>query len=301
MGALTLAPAGVGRLKAPSHLSGRRRGPPGLGMVREGLVTDKRETDEVAIYQITQATTATFTDLYLRVAFLFFIQTGSKQVLTPSQEIVAEEGDLLVFPPGSMVTMENRPLLDQSYRAVGVSFPDHLIRAVFRDAPQHSRQTGVDILRREDHRPMEILPVIMETLGSASLPRVVRKHRLVEPLLWLMDRGFHLSAPREDTPIRRVRHLIERDLSHPWRASEVAHHLAMSEATLRRLLASDGLGFAKILLNTRLEHGLGLLQTSDMAISQIAMRCGFKTPSHFSDAFRQRFGIRPKEIRSASH
>jgi transcriptional regulator GlxA family with amidase domain len=46
-----------------------------------------------------------------------------------------------------------------------------------------------------------------------------------------------------------------------------------------------------------LEYGLSLLQTTDMQISQIALECGFKTPSHFSDSFRKRFNIAPKMIR----
>ena len=77
-------------------------------------------------------------------------------------------------------------------------------------------------------------------------------------------------------------------------------HFAMSEATMRRWLSKSGQGFAKTLLNTRLEHGLSLLQTTDDRISEIALDCGFKTPSHFSDAFRKRFGIKPKDIRLAA-
>ena len=84
-------------------------------------------------------------------------------------------------------------------------------------------------------------------------------------------------------------------------ANEVAEHFAMSEATMRRWLSKTGQGFAKILLHTRLERGLSLLQTTDDQISEIALDCGFKTPSHFSDAFRKRFGIKPKDIRLAAH
>jgi transcriptional regulator GlxA family with amidase domain len=104
----------------------------------------------------------------------------------------------------------------------------------------------------------------------------------------------------EDDPINQVRSLIETDLSYPWMAAEVAAHFAMSEATMRRWLSKTGQGFARILLYTRLEWGLSLLQTTDAQVSQIALDCGFKTPSHFSDAFRKRFGIKPKDIRLAA-
>ena len=256
-------------------------------------------SDRVAIYPITQATTATFTDLYLRLTFLFFIQSGSKQVVTSAQEMVGEEGDLLVFPAGSMVTLQNRPVLDCGYRALGVAFPDALVAEVFDAQPVRGGPRGVEILRAEPHRPMELVPILRDTLDHASLPGVIRHHRFMEPLIWLREKGVRLAPAAEEAPLSRVRRLIETDLSHPWRAEEMARHLAMSEATMRRWLKPSGQGFAKILMNTRLEHGLSLLQTTDHPISDIALDCGFRTPSHFSDAFRKRFGIAPRQIRTA--
>jgi transcriptional regulator GlxA family with amidase domain len=99
-------------------------------------------------------------------------------------------------------------------------------------------------------------------------------------LIWLREQGIILPTTTEDQPISKVRRLIETDLSHPWMANEVAEHFAMSEATMRRWLSKTGQGFAKILLHTRLERGLSLLQTTDDQVSEIALDCGFKTPSH---------------------
>ncbi|MEM1363540.1 MAG: AraC family transcriptional regulator [Pseudomonadota bacterium] len=255
---------------------------------------------QVQLYSITQATTATFTEMFMRLAFLFFIVSGSKRVVTATQDIVGEEGDLLVFPAGSMVTMENRPVFNADYHAVGVSFSDKLVAEVFKDHAFKPGSTEVQILRAETHRPADILPIIQDTLDRSSLPEVILRQRLKEPLLWLRENGVQLATSEEESPLSRVRRIIETDLSHPWRAGEVAGRLAMSEATMRRWLADAGHGFAKTLMNTRLEHGLGLLQTTDVSISEIALECGFKTPSHFSDAFRKRFGIAPKHIRAAA-
>ncbi|MEO1250205.1 MAG: helix-turn-helix transcriptional regulator [Pseudomonadota bacterium] len=254
----------------------------------------------VSILPISQATTATFTDLYFRLTFLFFVQAGSKRVLSPPQgELIGEEGDLLIFPAGSMVTMENRPVMDRDYRAVGVSFSDDLIDTVFADQRPTASAGGIQIVRARPSRPMQILPMIRETLKSPGLPEPILRHRLLEPLVWLRHHGYLLRSQAEESPLTKVRGLIETDLTRSWRASDVADHLAMSEATLRRRLSTAGQGFAKILLHTRLEHGLSQLQSTDIPISEIAMNCGFGTPSHFSDAFKKRFGIRPKEIRTA--
>jgi AraC-like DNA-binding protein len=256
---------------------------------------------KVSILPITQATTATFSDLYFRQTFFFFIQTGSKRVINPSQgELIGQEGDLMIFPPGSMVTMENRPVLDDRYRAVGVSFADDLIDAVFADHQLPSVPKGIQIVRAEPDRPSKLLDLITATLADKTLPDAIQQHRLLEPLIWLRHNRYNLQTHSNELPLSRLRRLIETDLSHPWRILEVADHFAMSEATLRRLLIKSGQGFAKTLLSTRLEHGLSMLQTTDIPVSQIALECGFKTPSHFSDAFRKRFGIRPKEIRTVA-
>lgn len=259
------------------------------------------EADTVSIYPISQATPATFSELYFRLTFFFFIQRGSKHVETSSQgELLAEEGDVMIFPPGAMVTMENRPVMNEAYQALGVSFPHKLIDAVFADSPPPKVATNVQILRADPHDPETVLPLLRETLANNDLPDSIRQHRLIEPLIWAREHGVRLPTSVQDEPVSKVRRLIESDLAHPWVAGEVAEHLAMSEATMRRWLSKAGQGFAKILLHTRLERGLSLLQTTDLQISEISLDCGFKTPSHFSDAFRKRFGIQPKEIRSAA-
>jgi AraC-like DNA-binding protein len=255
---------------------------------------------DVSILSITQATTATFTDLYFTRTFLFFIQTGSKRVLCPyNGELIGEAGDVMIFPPGAKVTMENRPILNDSYRADGVGFSHDLVDAVFADQRQRHDTPGIQILRADLHRPSDILGLIKNTLEDEGLPAPIRQHRLLEPLIWLRHNGVRLPTRDDEQPLSRVRRLIETDFSHPWRIPEVAAHFAMSEATFRRWLAKSGHGFSGILINTRLEKGLTLLQTTDIPISEIALECGFKTPSHFSDSFRKRFGVKPKQIRSA--
>ena len=213
--------------------------------------------------------------------------------------MIGEEGDLIVFPPGSMVTLENRPVLNACYRADGVCFSHDMIDAVFADQRPGQGPLGIHILRAASHRPLDVLGLIKATLDDGTLAPPIRRHRLLEPLVWLRYHGIRLQTREQEQPFSQVRSLIETDLGHAWRVSDVARHFARSEATLRRWLASSGNGFSRILHNTRLEKGLTLLQTTDRSISQIALDCGFKTPSHFSDAFRKRFGIVPRAIRSS--
>ena len=255
-------------------------------------------TPNIFVLSISQATTATFTDLYFQHTFLFFIQVGSKRVLCPiNGELIGHAEDVMIFPPGSMVTMENRPVLGDDYRATGVCFPRHMIKTVFANEKSTAKSVGIQILQACTGPPFQILNTIQATLNDTEIPELIRQHRLLEPLIWLKHNDIYLSPHEEEKPLSKVRRLIETDLSHPWRSNEVADYFAISEATLRRWLTKSGQGFSKILQNTRLEHGLSLLQSTDIPISEIAFDCGFKTPSHFSDSFKKRFGIKPSEIR----
>ena len=254
----------------------------------------------VTVVSITQATTATFTDLYIQNTALFYIEQGSKRVEhSGGDEVVAEEGDVLVFPPDSVVTIENRTLSDDDYQAMGVMYSHTLIERVFPEMLPKAVTQRVQRVSPAAHEAAHMMDVIRETLANDALPASVREHRLLEPLVWLKAMGVYIYPLQDNSPLGKVRALIETDLAHSWRSKEVADHFAMSEATLRRWLAQSGGSFSRILINTRLERGIALLQTTDEPISAIALDCGFKTPSHFSDAFKTRFGIPPRAMRTA--
>jgi AraC-like DNA-binding protein len=261
------------------------------------------------IYPITQATRARFPALHFNRSVLFFIQNGCKCVQTPDQgEIIGKAGDLMIFPHGAMVTMENRPRMNGAYRATGLGLDQVLVDEVFQAQTSGQMTRRVQVVRAPenlpgnapDKGPDRILGLLRATLNDPGLPPEIYAHRLREPLIWLRARGVILPTQITQDIVGQLRTLLERDLSHPWRADEVAARLALSPATLRRRLARAGHSFSKLLMNARLEHGLSRLQSSQDQISQIALDCGFKTPSHFSDAFRNRFAIRPIDIRLAA-
>ena len=255
---------------------------------------------KVILLPISQATSATFTDIYIKNTSLFFIENGSKRAeYSGGSELIGEAGDVMIFPPDSIVTMENRTWSGADYRAVGVAFEHAMVEQVFPDLlPKEVAQQAQVISPAADVRDF-MLGTIKDTLADTQLPTPVLEHRLLEPLIWLKTMGIRLSPLKDNSPLGKVRALIETNLTHAWRSKEVAEHFAMSEATMRRWLAQSGGSFSRILTNTRLERGLTLLQTTEYPISMIAMDCGFKTPSHFSESFKTRFGIQPKVLRSS--
>jgi AraC-like DNA-binding protein len=53
----------------------------------------------------------------------------------------------------------------------------------------------------------------------------------------------------------------------------------------------------KWLLGKRLNHALHLISNIGKTVSEAAFESGFESPSHFSRAFRQRFGSSPATVK----
>jgi AraC-like DNA-binding protein len=97
--------------------------------------------------------------------------------------------------------------------------------------------------------------------------------------------------------------LIERHLASPHLNPElIARQLRCSRAHLYRVFASEGETVANCVRELRLQRAHDLLGgdgTSKDHIGDIAYRCGFEDPVHFTRLFRQRFGLTPSELRSS--
>lgn len=249
----------------------------------------------IAVGQIRQSTSGVFSDLFFRANCLVFVQQGEKRVrLRDAPALEGGPGDVFLFAGRALATVENRTWSGQDYVATVLAYPDDVVRAVF---PAQPAPAPVQLVTGHSRVFASLKGVL--AAAQSDLPPAVLEHRRLEPLHWLQAEGYALT-PSPAGPAEQIRALIESNLTHPWRAEDGARHLAVSEATLRRQLSRTGQSFSKLLTTTRLEHGLVRLQTTSDNVSEIAMDCGFASPSHFSDTFKTRFGLSPRQIRSST-
>jgi AraC-like DNA-binding protein len=78
---------------------------------------------------------------------------------------------------------------------------------------------------------------------------------------------------------------------------DVAQKLGMSQRTLTRHLASEGLTFIKMLQELRLDLAKRDLADRDLSITQIAWLLGYSEVSAFTNAFKRWTGKTPRTAR----
>jgi AraC-like DNA-binding protein len=130
--------------------------------------------------------------------------------------------------------------------------------------------------------------------------------------------SLRTTVPGADTVVRSMlRPYAERRVAHrhvPWSAAvagllheepqpgleAVARALAVSPRTLQARLAQEGTSFAALADGLRRDQALTLLSQPDLAITAIAARLGFSTPSALTRAFRRWTGTAPSDYRRES-
>jgi len=82
--------------------------------------------------------------------------------------------------------------------------------------------------------------------------------------------------------------------------ADIAHDVATSSRQLQRVFAElAGSAFRDELAAVRMQHGASLLQTTDLPVSEIARRVGYRHSAQFAKAFRRYHDVSPTVLRRA--
>ncbi len=94
--------------------------------------------------------------------------------------------------------------------------------------------------------------------------------------------------------------LMEANIEEPLTTHELAEHLGISRRQLERLFKKYLQAVpSRYYLDLRLQRARRLLRESDHPAGEIALLTGFSSAAHFSTAYRNHFGITPREERLA--
>lgn len=103
-----------------------------------------------------------------------------------------------------------------------------------------------------------------------------------------------LSAPR----LRRALETIHASLDQSLRLETVAAELGLNVYYFSRLFRqSMGISPYQYVLQQRIDKAKRLLKNAELSIAEVAMDCGFSSPSHLARHFRRATGMSPKTYR----
>jgi len=98
----------------------------------------------------------------------------------------------------------------------------------------------------------------------------------------------------------RVKKYIKQRFAEEINQAQLCRDLAVSRATLYRLLKRAGASSYKVLVNYyRIEHAKGMLRNSQTPIPVIVSESGFESESSFYRIFRRLTGVTPSQYRNA--
>lgn len=235
-------------------------------------------------------------DAYFGVLHLL---SGREMVRQGGREVLLESGDFLLWD-------STRPIefaITGKLHKLTLLVPQRLLSAVLPDAERRAACT-VSGTRGCGALFTNHLRALAREGSQLALPN---QPALLEATLDLLaaaldERAQGTEASRQQAMLARVQGYIMARLGDPALTPDAiaaAHGISLrqlhrlfepADATLERWIWRERLA--------RCRHELALLGTS--SISQIAFKWGFSDAAHFSRAFREQFGVSPRELRKQS-
>ncbi|MBC1184421.1 transcriptional regulator FeaR [Kluyvera sichuanensis] len=226
--------------------------------------------------------------------YTVFQLAGQANIEQDDRQVRLETGDMTLIDASRPCSI----LWQQTSRQVSLLLPRQLLESQLRGS-------GISVATRLDKSlPMVQLSqrLLHESMSSPQLSASESEAALdamvclLRPMLYQQE----VAPSRREKQFQKIMALIddaiqEEHLRPEWLADETG----MSVRSLYRLFADKGLVVAQYIKNRRLDLCAKALQSApdDEKLAGIGYRWGFSDHSHFSTAFKQRFGVSPGEYR----
>lgn len=239
-------------------------------------------------------------NFFFQEGSLLLIASGTLDLTCEDTALSISSSDSLLFvDAGTCANLVKTPGgREQRFRSIFLSFSPELLELFHRNRPSALPRSGSSCFQQVplDDELESTLRFVYSSIEAPDLSEERLRYRLLDLLAGLAERGYHFQRNQTPGIAGRIRSLIAEAPDHRWTASAAGHSLAMSEATLRRRLASEQSRFEDLLVDVRMHHALMLIQTTGWSISRISEACGYKSRARFAERFRQRFGYLPSKI-----
>lgn len=263
---------------------------------------------------------------------LHFVVRGQGRLLDAAgHEHPVREGTVIVAAPGQAHRIEPpEGAVDELDAAADCSLPEHGLRRLVAGGGEgallmvcgaieatYGGAFGVfDGLREplvvdfhDDPRVRAVFEALLAEQaspgpGTQAMLRALMMQGLVALLRRLCEGGtcsLPWLAALGDPRLTRALDVLLQSPEQPHTLESVARTAGMSRSAFsERFGQAFGRSAMDLLREIRLDRGAALLRTTELGVQAVAERVGFASRSHFSRAFRARFGVDPAGYRTAA-
>jgi AraC-like DNA-binding protein len=243
-------------------------------------------------------------------AYFIHVKHGTHIAITPSEVMEVPEGNL-VFSVGENIILKAYPNKDEGiYQAIIIHVDRRTVLETFTsNFPEirsaHESQFSRDLV---SGKPCVITQNYIEgILNYFYNPHIITndiKDLKVKEILFLLLRSKkakQVASLLEDFVNRNTtsfKNTVENHLFNDISLNELAHLCNMSLSTFKRHFKNIYRATpTDYIFERRLENSKKLLAISEQSIIDIALNSGFKSVSHYSRKFKEKYGIPPSQYK----
>ncbi len=241
-----------------------------------------------------------------------FLLEGTKEMTTPSHAVRIDSHQFLLIRAGNCL-MTERLSSGNTYHSLLFFFSEDLVeRLAQRQAhlvrPASPTLPGFVVLPYDEYISHFVHGLrLWHQQGQPAQQSRLLHAKLEEIMLYLLERegpgllSTLLGGPRPTSPQQVLRQVVERNALNPLGVAELAFLCNMSVSTFQRHFQREfQTSPRRWFQQQRLQHSAYLLTTQQQRPTDIYAAIGFENLSSFTQAFKQKFGLTPKQFQSAS-
>lgn len=247
-----------------------------------------------------------FTDLWSQYNYIFYVIDGRKVWHTPQGAYDLQKGDCAFIPKGASIIEQ---FFDIGFCLVLFFIPDEFICDTLKtkSQPISTNEKQYDpVIMLESSETLEAFFLSMSSYFASTREPDQRLLELKfrELILTVADNPRNkqlltyfcslLHGP-QSVSLQRV---MENNYCFNLKLEQYAELSNRSLSAFKRDFQKQyNTTPGKWLLEKRLQHAMNLLGNAGKTVSEVAFESGFENTSHFSRAFRSRFGASPSAIK----
>lgn len=271
--------------------------------IPEIYINNKNEDQDIFVYDFKMTNDVVKSKVNLSMNMFSFLQVGKKQVHFADTSVAVNKNQSLIIKKGNSLWSE---LLDEEdiYYCKLLFFSENKLIA-FLDKYSNNKNNKEEI----PYFIIENDAYISSFLNSLSNLQINRSGltlnmlsvKFEEIMLYLLNKYgtsfelfLHSLISKETSPFKKI---IESNVYSNLKLEEIAFLCNMSLSTFKRYFTSEyNISPGKWLQDKRLQKAKDVLQEGAVKPSDIYLDYGYNNLSNFSIAFKNKFGVNPKDM-----